>query len=232
MTEHAAVVSAFAVMSLFNFIYTSIQPWIFLLCYCAAIMARGSERAEGKVKLRQAASVVVCVLACAFLFCNLRLAYGQIKLNNIAETIRKGGSVSVEELEAIGRNIGTSDLFWRIKARVLAKAGKHEDASECFRKALEYTSSPGVMFGIYANYAMAGKPEKGLEYLVTMANIIPSNLRSRIYIMRYYHKQGNRGKALAVAEEITRMPLKVVSEEAQLMQKEARHYIERYATKQ
>ena len=232
MTGHAAVVSAFAAMSLFNFIYTAIQPWMMLLCYSADIMACSHERAESQGKLRQATTASVCVLACALLFCNLRLAYSQIKLNNIAETMGKGKNADARELEAIGRDIGTSELYWRIKGRALAKAEKHEEAAECFRKALDYTSSPGVMFGLYANYAMAGKPEKGLGYLVTMANMIPSNLHSRIYIMRHYHKQGDRSNALAMAKEITQIPLKVMSEEALAMQNEARRYITRYTTKQ
>lgn len=231
MMEHAAIVSAFAVMALFNFICTSILPWILLLCYCADVMANGTTSINTKGKLQKATIALAVCVTCTFLFKNIQLAFYQIKLNKIANAIRTGKPTDLKALDAMEHNIGTSEFYWRTKAYALTKIQRYGNAARCLCHALKYTSSPAIMFGVYANYEMAGKPEKGLKYLMIMANMIPTNLRSRIYLMRYFHNHGDMKKALAMAQEITYMPLKVVSEEAVKIQNEAKHYLKLYATK-
>ncbi len=220
--EALAVVSAFAVMSLFNFIYSSIQPWILLLCYGARLNVKG--KSIGKVM----SPVLYCFMAfivCLVVYNQVRATSCQARLTAYCKALQKGLPVSVESLQVLSDGIGTSELYNQTMAQAMKKQGDYIDAIAYMDEALKYTSAPDMFFFRALCHFKTGQMSEAERDLKLVANMLPMNIRSRIWLMRLYEKSGRHNEAMEMARFVADMPVKVATGEALRFRREAATYI-------
>ena len=142
--------SAFAVMSLVNFVVAGIQTWLLVIC-CAAMVAAGGggrtdepdETVGGHSLLLQrlvGAALVVLVLMLSVI--TVRMTYAQYRLGRIEERISAGEAVDDSEFADIEDCAYSSEAFWNYRAANHINRNNYDEALESIGRTLEYTSSP------------------------------------------------------------------------------------------
>ncbi len=142
--------SAFAVMSLVNFVVAGIQTWLLVVC-CAAMVAADSrgrtdepdETVGGHSSLLQrlvGAALVVLVLMLSVI--TVRMTYTQYRLGRIEERMSAGEAVSDSAFADIEDCAYSSEAFWNYRAANHINRNNYDEALESVGRALEYTSSP------------------------------------------------------------------------------------------
>ena len=142
--------SAFAVMSLVNFVVAGIQTWLLVICCAAMVAADGRGRTDepdetvgGHSLLLQrlvGAALVVLVLMLSVI--TVRMTYAQYRLGRIEERMSAGESVSDSAFADIEGCAYSSEAFWNYRAANHINRNNYDDALMSVGRALEYTSSP------------------------------------------------------------------------------------------
>ena len=145
--------SAFAVMSLVNFVVAGIQTWLLVVC-CAAVVAAGgggrtgeSEKAVGghSLLLQRLVSVALVVFVLMLSVITGRMTYAQYHLGRIEERMSAGEAVSDSVFADLEKNIYSSEAFWNYRAMNYIDKNNYNDALLSVERALEYTSSPASL---------------------------------------------------------------------------------------
>ena len=144
--------SAFAVMSLVNFIVAGIQTWLLVVC-CAAVVAAGSSRADEPEKasnghsllLQRLVSVALVVFVLMLSVITGRMTYAQYRLGRVEERMSAGEAVSDSVFADLEKNICSSEAFWNYRAMNYIDKNNYNDALLSVERALEYTSSPASL---------------------------------------------------------------------------------------
>lgn len=218
-----SVVFAFAVMSLINFVYTSIQAWILLLCFTAKIAA---QQPTTPVRIKtHPISMMLMVFTLFMLYKQTNHAIAQAKLTGIHKVIDSGMSVNEDELGKLKHHIGTSELYFTDVARNRMFRNDYENAIPALNAALKYTSSPSTYYLLATCYAKTRDADAYGVCLKTMAGIQPHHLMSRILLMRHYHRQGEYEMARLYAREISDMPIKIENEKTIEFKNQTKQYL-------
>lgn len=220
--EALAVVVAFAVMSLFNFMYSSIQPWILLLCYGARLNMKGKAVGAG---VGHVFHVIMAFMVCLVTYNQVRAIYNQARLTMFCDELKKNISVNVDVLEELADGIGTSELYYMTKAQVMMRNKNYTHAINDIDKALKYTSNPGALFLRTLCYVKTGQYNDAEHDLKLISDMLPMNMKSRIWLMRLYGRLGRNDEAINMANVIIRMPVKIVTKETLHFRKEAYIYL-------
>lgn len=221
-TQALCIVTAFAVMSLTNFIYSSIQPWWLLMCY-AALLASTRQYAPTKRNVSVCTSLPVLLLSLVALSMVMSLTKSQMALASCHEYISGGHPVTDKNLEPLQPAIGTSEAYWTLRAYNHVLAKEYADAAVCLEQARQFTSSPKTLEMEYAVCTLSGK--EGLGYVDTLYYMRPKMLRPKRILMEHADRQGNKRQALAYAQEILDTPVTVASEECSVIRKKAHQYV-------
>ena len=145
--------SAFAVMSLVNFVVAGIQTWLLVIC-CAAVVAAGgsgrtgeSEEAVGShsLLLQRLVSVALVVFVLMLSVITGRMTYAQYHLGRIEERMSAGEVVSDSVFADLEKYIYSSEAFWNYRAMNYIDKNNYNDALLTVERALEYTSSPASL---------------------------------------------------------------------------------------
>ena len=144
--------SAFAVMSLVNFVVAGIQTWLLVVC-CAAVVAAGSSRADEpeeavvghSLLLQRLVSVALVVFVLMLSVITGRMTYAQYHLGRIEERMSAGEAVSDSVFADLEKYIYSSEAFWNYRAMNYIDKNNYNDALLSVERALEYTSSPASL---------------------------------------------------------------------------------------
>lgn len=223
--EALSVFVSFAIISTFNFIYTSIQPWLLLLCYCAYII-----KEEKVISLKTSYKIsfisIFLIITISLLYKITGMTYSQYVINkNINSSNEKIQIKNVSILLSIKDKVQTSELYWRCLGNICMSNKEYAKAIEYYENALAYTSIPDLHFRLCYCYKMIGNEKRSIQHLRIIKNMLPLNLKSRIWLMRYYHSKNQTKQAVMIANEIINMPIKIISSESEKLKKEALNYL-------
>lgn len=200
-TEILCLSCGFAIMSLTNFVYSSIQPWWLLVC-CASIVS--TQR--NSVYLRRQYSIPLFVIAIIIITTTVikvgRMALSQLELRTYFNAVARGEKVMDDKLRILKIRIGTSEAYWNTCAYNSILNNKFDDAIKYLDKACLYTSSKHCYIAHYISYKNIGMENKGIQYIDTLCYVQPSLLRPKLILMEYYDKISDTPKALIYANEI------------------------------
>lgn len=225
--KSAAVFGAFAVMSLFNFVYTSIQPWFLIICHSSFVAKQ--EAYEEIPKRNPVYTNVLWLMPVVFVAYKI---YGftdaQISLCRIRTQACSNYSAVEHKYKELETNIGTSEIYWSSRANNAFKAELYEDALVNIHKARLYSSQPALFAMEYSCLRCLGNESDAVSILDTMSYMLPQKLSVKYMLMKHYIHIGNLKKARHYADDILSTGTKVESDEANMIINKAKQFKESY----
>lgn len=223
----AAVLLAFAVMSLFNFVYTSILPWLLLVCHASFVVA-----AEKEIQLCRCSRRFVCVamlVPVAFIaFKVSEMTAAQLMLGRMVGMAQDGSHIDDGQFERLAVMAGTSEAFWTKRADNNIGVSHFEEALEDIRMARAYSSSPRLFMMEYRCRRNMGEADVAAASLDTLSYMLPRSLTVKHLLMRHYANKHQIREALHYANDILSTGFKVRSERALFITDQARNFKERF----
>lgn len=219
-----SIFSAFAVMSLTNFIYSSIQPWYLLMIVGAFIITDDKPTVNYKDSLTVQTLFLIVTLVC--LWKMFLLTRSHMKLADYKEKMIHGERITKDKILSLQPYIGTSEAYWNISAYNNILEGNCDIAIKDLNRALDLTSSPQTLQLEYYAYQQSGRENKGIKFIHTQNNMMPMQLRPKFLLMEYYYRYGENKKALFYAKEIESTPHKIDNEESHRIRRKAHKFIE------
>ena len=231
----SAVLYAFALMSLVNFVVAGIQTWLLVVC-CAAVVAAGSsgkydeqEEAVGgrSLLLQRLVSVALVVFVLMLSVITGRMTYAQYHLGRIEERMSAGEAVSDSVFADLEKNIYSSEAFWRMRAANAMKRHEYSAAVTHLAKAATFTTTPDIYYKKYECCIMTGQESRGIAGIDEICNTQPSLLKPRMILMRYYDRHGDTAVALRYAMDIKDTEPRIDNEEARRIKRIAEKFVRR-----
>ncbi len=227
--EALSIVSAVAVMALFNFIYAAITTWFLLLSYGGILLAASNNRFSLPITLKKVSAFTFCCIAILLLYHQCRVINAQIGLQKSISLIKKdqleeAGSLLAQLLE----QASTSEAFLTQYANSLARQKQYQEAIVVYQKATLYTSNPSLYYRMANCYTHLSQYDDALRTLNTIAAIIPTNLRSRYQRMCLQRHIHDMEGAWQTAWEIINISPKVSNKKAEQYKEQAQKLLEYY----
>lgn len=227
-TETLSVFVAFLVMSMTNFIYSSVQPWLLLMCFAAFLSQKSVEREYKNVFLNTTAFAMGIVISVMLLFNTSKIMKCQMALAKMGSFIMQGIAVDDSKLQRLSSGIGTSELYWRMCGQNYINGNNYAKAIPCLSKAREYTSNPALFYQLFRCYKSMGKDDRGLAGIIINYGMLPHHMLPKYVLMEYYYIHHNIGMSHKFAKEILQMPVKVKSKACDMYQLEASKITQSY----
>ena len=227
--------SAFAVMSLVNFVVAGIQTWLLVVC-CAAVVAAGgsgrtgeSEEAVGghSLLLQRLVSVALVVFVLMLSVITGRMTYAQYHLGRIEERMSAGEAVNDSVFADLEKNIYSSEAFWRLRAHGLMRTGDYGQATLCIDNAMRYTAAPQLCYMAHRCLSELGCEADGIGYINEVYHTQPTLLLPKLILMRFYDSKGDTVTAMKYANEIVNTEAKVSDGKTAAIVREAEMYLGR-----
>lgn len=223
-TMDASILMAFCLMSLTNFVYTSIQPWLLIICCSAFVMAADDAKVHAPQRWACAVNALVMAsfLAAAYFVGGITRA--QLALGQLDTCMKKADNIPDSQFAAIEGPVATSEAYWRIRAENSMSSHRHDEALAYIRRARQYSSSP-VLFGMEAECLRSeGNLEAAMCRMDTLSCMLPHVLRLKLILMRHNASHGKVREALRYAGDIIDTGAKIDTEEARMIIQEAKKY--------
>ena len=237
LTGRAGVglVSAFAVMSLVNFVVAGIQTWLLVICCAAVVAAGGGSRADEpeeavgghSLLLQRLVSVALVVFVLMLSVITGRMTYAQYHLGRIEERTSAGEAVSDSVFAVLEKNIYSSEAFWRLRAANAMKRHEYSAAVTHLDKATTFTTTPDIYYKKYECSIMTGQESWGIAGIDEICNTQPSLLKPRMILMRYHDRHGDTAVALRYAMDIKDTEPRIDNEEARRIKRMAEKFVRR-----
>lgn len=218
-----SVASAFSVMSMVNFICSAIQPWHVLVAY-GAFAFQGRKRSACNVA-SLILSVVIVLLCCVMLSKYYNLISSQVEMCRLKMHSDANVKDHVGEVEKLENRIDTSGEYYMFLAEEYERDSDYKNAIASLEKAARYTSDPRLFFEMFNCYDKLGDASNGIDYVLTISNMIPQNMTSRNVLLRWYDSQGEYDKAVKVATDMVETKLKIRNAVSLRYQEGTRYYI-------
>lgn len=226
--------SAFAVMSLVNFVVAGIQTWLLVVC-CAAVVAAGCSRADEpeeavgghSLLLQRLVSVALVVFVLMLSVITGRMTYAQYHLGRIEERMSAGEAVNDSVFADLEKNIYSSEAFWRLRAHGLMRTGDYGQASLCIDNAMRYTAAPQLCYMAHRCLSELGCEDDGIGYINEVYHTQPTLLLPKLILMRFNDSMGDTITATRYANEIVNSDAKVSDGRTAAIVREAEMYLER-----
>lgn len=230
----SAVLYAFAVMSLVNFVVAGIQTWLLVIC-CAAVVAAGSSRADEpeevssghSLLLQRLVSVALVVFVLMLSVITGRMTYAQYHLGRIEERMSAGEAVNDSVFADLEKYIYSSEAFWRLRAHGLMRTGDYGQATPCIDNAMRYTAAPQLCYMAHRCLSELGREADGIGYINEVYHTQPTLLMPKLILMRYHDSMGDTITATRYANEIVNTEAKVSDRKTAAIVREAEMYLER-----
>lgn len=166
--EATMLFCAFTIMSLTNFIYISVLPWLLLMCYSSMVIYEVEKVYSYPIPLL-ILSVLCIPLGVASLNIT-RMSLAQMKLKTLSIQDKPASDSQYQDLES---QIGTSEAYWMKRAINNYKAKNYEKALQNIHAARQYSSSPMLFLGEFHSLKHLGLIEQSRTYLDTLSLMIP-----------------------------------------------------------
>lgn len=214
-------------MALFNFIYAAITTWFLLLSYGAILLAASDKQFKVGIAPQRVLSFIFCCVACLLLYYQSKVVYAQTGLKRSVSLIKSGQIQDADNLLSHRlEQASTSEAFLTQYANLLVKQKRYEEAILFYQKASLYTSNIYLYYRMADCHARLSQYSDALKSLKTIAEIIPTNLRSRYQIMNLQrHIQDIEG-ARETAREIISISPKVPNKKADQYKEQAKKFLE------
>lgn len=230
----SAVLYAFAVMSLVNFVVAGIQTWLLVVC-CAAVVAAGCSRADEpeeavggrSLLLQRLVSVALVVLVLMLSVITGRMTYAQYHLGRIEERMSAGEAVSDSVFAGFENNIYSSEAFWRMRAHGLMRTSDYGQATLCIDNAMRYTAAPQLCYMTHRCLSELGREADGIGYINEVYHTQPTLLLPKLILMRFNDSMGDTITATRYANEIVNSDARVSDGRTAAIVREAEMYLER-----
>ncbi len=227
--------SAFAVMSLVNFVVAGIQTWLLVVC-CAAVVAADGGGRTGEPKeavgghsllLQKLVGAALVVLVLMLSVITVRMTYAQYRLGEIKEKMSAGESISDSAFADIEGCTYSSEAFWRLRARNLMRTGDYGQATLCINNAMRYTAATQLCYMDHQCLSELGREADGIGYINEVYHTQPTLLLPKLILMRFNDSKGDTVTAMRYANEIVNTEAKVSDRKTAAIVREAEMYLER-----
>lgn len=216
-TEDTAVTIAFAVMSLTNFVYSSILPWLLFVCYaafCNSTTTNKSEDTKNKVPDMIVVSALL-VLTILLTYKTISMTKAQYQLYRI-ETIRKEKKATDDKSYAdIEHDISTSEAFWNSRASNYMANKDFKNAVTAIHKARLYSSAPQLFYKERQCQMFLENTDSATRLLTTLSYMLPRNLELKHELMLSHYMYGDSILSLHYANDILTTNIKKRSSKTQ-----------------
>lgn len=223
LPEEECVLASFAVMSLFNFVYTSIMPWMLVICYTSIIIAKNKE------KNSQLGNKVIAIALPLFTilltFFVVRAAMAQLKFTKPYNLINSGTPVDESYLTKIKGSITSSEAYWSAYATNSILHSMPLKAINEIHTARRYSSSPLLFYNEAKCLQATGDFKKSITKIDTLSCMLPHDLKLKFMLMTMEDEIDNKSKALEYAHDIIATGAKHENEENNYIIKRAYEYI-------
>lgn len=224
-----AILVSFCVMSLTNFVYTSIQPWLLLMCTSGFILigskGNADERQKAKMLLSSMFILGLTIIAVYELYV---LSFAQMALKKLSEASNKIEALNDSCYEVLAKDIGSSEAYWTCRAKNNMKQGNFMEARYNLLEARKYSSSPEILRRQSVCLFYEGMCEEGIAYVDTLNGIQPYKLAYKQQLMRYYLANDIPQKVKSYARDIVEVGAKIKTEEAICIINEAKNVLKGY----
>lgn len=215
--EDTAVIIAFAVMSLTNFVYSSIQPWLLFICYAAFCNSTTTDKSEdAKKKIFDIITVSALLVFTILLICKTTsMTKAQYLLNRI-ETTRKAKNTTDDKFYAdIEHKISTSEAFWKSRASNYMANKDFSNAVAAIHKARLYSSSPQLLYEEKRCQMFLNNTDNATLLLTTLSYMLPKDLTLKHELMLLHDMNGDKSLTLHYVNDILATDIKKVSSRKQ-----------------
>lgn len=175
MKEDTAVFCSFAVMSLFNFIYTAILPWLLLMCYTSFVVSK-EENLNICKRLSQYAQYALIVAMVLVSLKIIKMTAAQIRLKQLSD---QSLIVNDEEYGKIEKDISTSEAYWTKRAINNIYAKCYNEALENIRCARTYSSAPLLFMVEHHCLEKTGRIDESRKCLDTLSHMAPRRFHAQ-----------------------------------------------------
>ncbi|MBO4597073.1 MAG: O-antigen ligase family protein [Bacteroidaceae bacterium] len=220
-----SIIFAFFIMSFFNFIYTSIQGWLVIICISSLITFKGEKVCCFNNIQKQKLFLFLVTIIVFFSFIKvLKITYAQLVLNKLINNSKNHEKLDDILFKSLEEKISTSELYWSKRAELNIKHNKYENALTYIHNARKYSSSPKLFIYEYVCLNNINKNRSSIKYIDTLTNMIPSKLTYKYLLLKHY-ESNDKEKATYYANEILKTGIKVESEKANYIINQAKTYL-------
>ncbi len=226
--EFAGLMSLF-IMSMINFVYTSVESMLLISCLSGLIFFESDEKGQNlnkqSVRYHSGRLVfpMILFLCCFLAIRESQMIYGQYKLKNIVEEIKAGFLPDENKFSSIQNSINTSEAFYTEYAKYHISKDSYHQALDKLNIASRYSSSSKIFVMKSYCYQEQGEYEKAVVELCKLKYMMPHHLFPNLLLMRVNNRFGKRDEAVKYADVLIGMPLKISSSEADKIIEEAKY---------
>lgn len=228
--EIFAAFFSFAIMSLTNFISTSILPWLLILCYSSLLEYEkkyvGNFR--NNIYIHKLMSLILFGILTISSYHTIQLTWTQMMLTKYYKKVKTGGFVEESTLMTLFPKIGSSEGYWMVCARNYANSKQYNKAIKCVENALQYTSSSSHFYKYYQLCKMSGNEDQGIHAIVTNYGMLPHHITPKFILMQYYDRKGMKYLSVRLAKEIMDTNTKVTNKKSKNIKFKAAKYLKQY----
>lgn len=202
-TGDTAVIIAFTVMSLTNFVYSSIQPWLILMCYAAFSDSTTINKSENKNKIPDMIMTsALLVVTFSLMYKTASMAKAQYQLNNIENIRKEAKTINDKFYSDIEHEISTSEAFWKSRASNHMANKEFKNAITAIHKARLYSSSPQLLYREKHCQMLLGDTACAIKVLTTLSYMRPKDLALKHELMIFHDMAGDKALTLHYANDI------------------------------
>lgn len=222
-----SIIVAVILMSNVNFFYLSIKPWVAWIALMSCLLSKSGNLSKEISSKKILFSPLVGIYWFCLSVALFEMLISQYKYQDYRERISKGEILNIKTIETLSPNIRSSESYWRFLSNEYIKRGNYEKALLALEEANHYITSANLYYSFYRCYEKMEMPEMGIPYINMIRKMIPQNLSSRHFLMKWYDKHGNRKEAILIATEIINTPIKIRNKQSDAIQFEASEYLKK-----
>lgn len=221
-----AMLSAFAIMSLTNFVCTTIQPWLMVMCIAAVILSKTDTSRPPRRNISLALILAQIALTSSLVIIVCHMTCSQMHLKHIVNKMNANEVVNDTEFTSMEDKIYSSEAFWKLRASNQMHCMEYQKAMQSIGHAIQLTAAPPLYYMMHQCSVAQGKEEYGIPYIRKVYYTCPSLLLPKLILMRYYDRLGNTIAATDYAKEIIHTNIKVNNENTLAIVNEAENYLD------
>lgn len=163
----------------------------------------------------------VSLISIILLYRNVILLVSQSELR----AYKDEQNYNIEDIRKLYPAIGTSELYWRYRAKCNEQIHNDIAADSCYTEAKKYTSAPLLLYRSAICKEHIGNHESAIEVLKTAVFMLPKNFSLKYHLMMMYDRLGYKSQARIIAGEIISTPEKIHNENVHFIKTEAENYL-------
>lgn len=219
-----AIVCSTALMSMTNFVQTSISPWLTVVAIYGILSTYGN-----KSSISQEKSLIICCICLVLLLYPItteaKKTKSQMILATYNEKICKDEEIEKNCIKSLCKRISTSECYWRICAKNHIMGKRYEEAEKAYMNAYKYSTTPSLHYNLYNVLRLLGREDEGIKYIEINYWMLPAFIEPKVILMDYYDRKGLFDKAIKYANEAVMLNPKIRNNQYEKFKDKAINYI-------